>query len=85
MADKMEHEAQCGSDLLSREESILLSAAKTADGDIAGDDVVAILHFHLFLKIVREYERGMSRQWRPYLNSLPRYHSNGASTKDFCC
>jgi hypothetical protein len=81
---RMEHEAECGSDLLSRAESILLAAGKTADGDVAGDDVVAILHFHLFLKIVREYERGMSSPWRPYLNSLPRYHSNGASMTDFC-
>ena len=40
--------------------------------------------FYLFLKILREYELGEQSPWYYYLNSLPRYYSNGASMTDFC-
>jgi len=43
-----------------------------------------ISHFYLFLKILREYEMGEQSQWFPWLNSLPRYYSNGASMTPFC-
>lgn len=40
--------------------------------------------FYLFLKILREYEFGEESPWFPWLNSLPRYYSNGASMTPFC-
>lgn len=40
--------------------------------------------FYLFLKILREYELGDESPWFPWLNSLPRYYSNGASMTPFC-
>lgn len=40
--------------------------------------------FYLFLKILKEYELGEQSPWYYYLNSLPRYYSNGASMTDFC-
>eukprot|EP00534_Pseudo-nitzschia_fraudulenta_P014146 CAMPEP_0201233700 /NCGR_PEP_ID=MMETSP0852-20130820/5534_1 /ASSEMBLY_ACC=CAM_ASM_000632 /TAXON_ID=183588 /ORGANISM="Pseudo-nitzschia fraudulenta, Strain WWA7" /LENGTH=188 /DNA_ID=CAMNT_0047526709 /DNA_START=92 /DNA_END=658 /DNA_ORIENTATION=+ len=35
--------------------------------------------FHLFLKILIEHEKGDESPWFPWLNSLPRRYSNGAS------
>jgi len=40
--------------------------------------------FYLFLKVLKEYELGEQSTWYYYLNSLPRYYSNGASMTDFC-
>mmetsp|Transcript_26622 Transcript_26622/g.56251 ORF Transcript_26622/g.56251 Transcript_26622/m.56251 type:complete len:443 (+) Transcript_26622:135-1463(+) len=40
--------------------------------------------FYLFLKVLKEYELGAESPWYPWLNSLPRYYSNGASMTDFC-
>lgn len=50
----------------------------------AGKDSQTILHFYLFLKIIKEYELGDTSLWYSYLDSLPRYYSNGASMTDFC-
>jgi hypothetical protein len=50
----------------------------------AGKDAPTILHFYLFLKIIKEYELGDESLWYSYLDSLPRYYSNGASMTDFC-
>jgi len=36
------------------------------------------------LKILAELERGQDSPWFPYLNSLPRYYSNGSSMTPFC-
>lgn len=41
--------------------------------------------FYLFLKILKEYELGQQSPWYPWLNSLPRYFSNGSSMTHFCC
>lgn len=41
-------------------------------------------HFVLMLKILVEYEKGDQSPWFPWLNSLPRYFSNGASMTPFC-
>ena len=41
-------------------------------------------HFVLMIKILLEYEKGTESPWFPWLNSLPRYYSNGASMTDFC-
>jgi len=41
-------------------------------------------NFYLFLKILKEYEMGDQSPWYPWLNSLPRYYSNGASMTPFC-
>ena len=43
-----------------------------------------VQRFYLFCKILREYELGDESPWYPYLNSLPRYFSNGASMTDYC-
>ena len=44
-----------------------------------------IPRFYLFLKILKEYELGEESPYYPWLNSLPRYFSNGASMTHFCC
>jgi hypothetical protein len=41
--------------------------------------------FYLFIKLLRELELGDTSPWFPWLNSLPRYFSNGASMTHFCC
>jgi hypothetical protein len=43
-----------------------------------------IRYFYLMLKILVEYEKGDASPWYPWLNSLPRYYSNGASMTPFC-
>mmetsp|Transcript_7086 Transcript_7086/g.17106 ORF Transcript_7086/g.17106 Transcript_7086/m.17106 type:complete len:463 (-) Transcript_7086:233-1621(-) len=40
--------------------------------------------FHLFLKILIEHEKGDESPWFPWLNSLPRRYSNGASMTPYC-
>lgn len=40
--------------------------------------------FYLFLKILKEFELGDQSPYYPWLNSLPRYFSNGASMTPFC-
>lgn len=41
-------------------------------------------YFYLMLKILVEYEKGQESPWYPWLNSLPRCFSNGASFTPFC-
>lgn len=41
--------------------------------------------FYLFVKVLKEYELGDQSPWFPWLNSLPRYFSSGASMTHFCC
>jgi len=43
-----------------------------------------IRQFYLMLKILFEYEKGEESPWFPWLNSLPRYFSNGAAMTTFC-
>ena len=43
-----------------------------------------IPRFYLFLKLLREYQSGEESPWYPWLNSLPRYHANGASMTANC-
>lgn len=40
--------------------------------------------YYLMLKILVEYEKGEDSPWYAWLNSLPRYYSNGASMTPFC-
>jgi len=40
--------------------------------------------YYLMLKILAEVEKGQDSPWFQYLNSLPRYFSNGASMTIFC-
>jgi len=35
--------------------------------------------YHLFLKVLIEYQNGSDSPWYPWLNSLPRKFSNGSS------
>ncbi|CAJ1964975.1 unnamed protein product [Cylindrotheca closterium] len=44
-----------------------------------------VQRFYLFLKILKEYELGDQSPWYPWLNSLPRYFSTGASMTHYCC
>jgi SET domain len=41
--------------------------------------------FYLLIQILRQYQLGMQSPWYPWLNSLPRYFSNGSSMTHFCC
>lgn len=43
-----------------------------------------IPHFYLMLKILVELERGTESPYYSYLNSLPRYFSNGVAMTLFC-
>ena len=49
-----------------------------------GSDAEHIPQFYLFLKILIEYQAGENSPWFPWLNSLPRQHSNGASMTAVC-
>ena len=40
--------------------------------------------FYLFLKVLKEYEMGDQSPWFPWLNSLPRFFSNGSSMTRYC-
>ena len=42
-------------------------------------------HYYLMLKIISEYEKGEASPYFRWLNSLPRYFSNGSSMTHFCC
>ena len=41
-------------------------------------------HFYVFLKVLKEYESGTDSPWYYWLNSLPRYFSNGSSMTHLC-
>ncbi|KAL7528909.1 hypothetical protein ACHAWF_002766, partial [Thalassiosira exigua] len=43
-----------------------------------------IRQYYLMLKILSELEKGEESPWFHYLNSLPRFYSNGASMTVFC-
>ena len=47
--------------------------------DIMGVDKKELPMFHLFLKILIEFEKGEDSPWFPWLDSLPRRFFNGAS------
>jgi hypothetical protein len=57
---------------------------KAEDVIIANHAQSELRHYYLMIKILVEYERGQESPWFPYLNSLPRYFSNGASMTPFC-
>lgn len=44
-----------------------------------------LLQWYLFVKVLTEYQRGIDSPWYPWLNSLPRFFSNGASMTHLCC
>mmetsp|Transcript_16723 Transcript_16723/g.16158 ORF Transcript_16723/g.16158 Transcript_16723/m.16158 type:complete len:438 (-) Transcript_16723:169-1482(-) len=48
------------------------------------DYAADVPQFYLFLKILVEYEKGDESPWFPWLNSLPRMFTNGASMTPFC-
>ncbi|KAG7337549.1 SET methyltransferase domain containing protein [Nitzschia inconspicua] len=41
--------------------------------------------FYLMVQILKQYQMGPQSPWFPWLNSLPRYFSNGSSMTHFCC
>lgn len=43
-----------------------------------------IRYFYLMVKILIEYEKGQDSPWYPWLNSLPRLYTNGASMTSVC-
>jgi hypothetical protein len=57
------------------------TAAQSLRNSRLGDEMS---YFYLMLKVLVEYEKGFDSPWYPWLNSLPRYFSNGASMTDFC-
>ena len=61
------------------------SEASSAEQMLSGFyDQEEISKFYLFLKLLWEYELGEQSPYFQYLNSLPRFFSNGASMTDFC-
>mmetsp|Transcript_7159 Transcript_7159/g.21305 ORF Transcript_7159/g.21305 Transcript_7159/m.21305 type:complete len:457 (-) Transcript_7159:72-1442(-) len=70
---------ELGADAFDAEQRLnrLLTASKASGPD-------RIPQFYLFLKLLKEYENGDQSPLYPWLNSLPRYYSNGASMTDFC-
>ena len=61
------------------------SEASSAEQMLSGFyDQEEISKFYLFLKLLWEYELGEKSPYFTYLNSLPRFFSNGASMTDFC-
>lgn len=60
-----------------------VDAAEDLFGRLSAADQLP--QFYLFLKILAEYEMGDRSPWHPWLNSLPRYFSNGSSMTHFCC
>lgn len=55
---------------------------KLMNNSLEGSDRIS--QFYLFLKILMEYELGERSYLYQWLNSLPRYFSNGASMTYFC-
>lgn len=41
-------------------------------------------YFYVMCKLIKEVELGMESPWYPWLNSLPRYFSNGSSMTHLC-
>jgi hypothetical protein len=41
--------------------------------------------FFLLLQVMKQYQFGSQSPWFPWLNSLPRFFSNGSSMTHFCC
>jgi len=66
-----------------RAEQILLNSHDASSEHMA-EISERISQFYLVLKVLAEYERGVSSPWYPWLNSLPRFYCNGASMTDFC-
>ena len=59
-----------------------LIAAETVINGLGAKDELP--YFYLMVKILIEYEKGDQSPWYYWLNSLPRYFSNGASMTSFC-
>ena len=65
------------------EEIGCIDAAENLFAKLGASDQIP--QFYLFLKILIEYEMGPESFYYPWLNSLPRYFSTGASMTHFCC
>jgi len=69
--------------------NIILTGSKARE-ELSGDGAENALQlsdhntFYLFLKILKEWELGEQSKYYTWLNSLPRYYSNGSSMTDFC-
>lgn len=77
--------------------NMILSSRELREGELNGivepaEEYLEILGvpdtefpmYHLFLKILMEYEKGDESPWFPWLNSLPRRYYNGASMTPYC-
>lgn len=54
------------------------------DNSAANLDPSELPSFSLFLQLLQQYEMDAESPYYGYLNSLPRYYTNGASMTDFC-
>lgn len=83
-----------GSPILAIPRDMILSSSQSRQqfGRIdAAEDVLEKLsetksypEFYLVVSILLEYQKGDQSPWFPWLNSLPRYFSNGAAMTPFC-
>jgi len=86
------HDLPEGSPVLFIPNCLMLTGSKAMEelgADVYGveqslDASDQLSQFYLFLKVLKEYELCQESPWYPWLNSLPRYYSNGASMTDFC-
>ena len=60
------------------------SSMQQFDNTAANLDPSELAPFSLFLQILQQYELDGDSPYYSYLNSLPRYYTNGASMTDFC-
>lgn len=68
-----------GTPAMEAAEKVVLQNTEATD-----DSQQSLRQYYLMLKILAEYEKGDDSPWFPWLNSLPRYFSNGASMTPFC-
>jgi hypothetical protein len=63
---------------------LLPNSNQPFDNAAANLDPSELPAFSIFLQLLQQYELDTASPYHGYLNSLPRYYTNGASMTDFC-